>query len=243
MARGDFPFDRHGLNLRAIVAPPSAKGRNRSSIEQSPAKRSDMQIKETIGVSFPGAIERPPLEDVVVLGDRAGVAVGVQRASDASVRGVRDDGSSLIAPKYVEIPLVGSDGKVSGILCRTSPQSDTGGTVAAGGRVAVKAIADLEQFVHDLNNLLAVIGSGLQLLESPSEAAHRKAIADKMQEAITRVALLSRQLLDAARPRPKSNDGFVSGSRLAAIAGTLDLALRPDITVRTEIAPDLWDFN
>jgi signal transduction histidine kinase len=55
--------------------------------------------------------------------------------------------------------------------------------------------------------------------------------------------LLSRQLLDAARPCPESIGGFVAGSRLAAIAGTLDRALRPDITVRTEIAPDLWAFN
>jgi len=99
------------------------------------------------------------------------------------------------------------------------------------------------QFIHDINNLLAVIGSGLRLLECQSDAAYRKAIVDKMREAITRGTLLSRQLLDAARPRPKSIDGFVAGSRLAAIAGTLDLALRPDITVRTEIAPDLWDFN
>ena len=75
------------------------------------------------------------------------------------------------------------------------------------------------------------------------DAAYRKAIVGKMQEAITRGALLCRQLLDAARPRPKSIDGFVTGSRLAAIAGTLDRALRPDITVRTEIAPDLWAFN
>jgi signal transduction histidine kinase len=36
---------------------------------------------------------------------------------------------------------------------------------------------------------------------------------------------------------------FVAGSRLAALAGTLDRALRPDITVRTEFAPDLWDFK
>jgi len=36
---------------------------------------------------------------------------------------------------------------------------------------------------------------------------------------------------------------FVVASRLAALAGTLDQALHPDITVRTEIAPDLWDFN
>lgn len=32
---------------------------------------------------------------------------------------------------------------------------------------------------------------------------------------------------------------FGAGSRSAALAGTLDQALRPDITVRTEIAPDL----
>jgi signal transduction histidine kinase len=38
-------------------------------------------------------------------------------------------------------------------------------------------------------------------------------------------------------------DRFVAGSRLAALAGTLDQALRLDITVRTEIAPDLWDFS
>jgi signal transduction histidine kinase len=202
-----------------------------------------MQIKETIGVSFPGSVESPPPEDVVVLVDSAGVALGVQRAFSARVRGVRDGGSGLIASRYVEIPLLGSDGEVSGILCRTSPRSDTRGAVAAGGRARVSAIADVAQFVHDINNLLAVIGSGLRLLECQSDAAYRKAIADKMQEAITRGALLSRQLVDAARPRPKSIDGFVAGSHLAAIAGTLDRALRPDITVRTEIAPDLWDFN
>ena len=108
----------------------------------------------------------------------------------------------------------------------------------------MRAIADAAQFVvHDINNLLAVIGSGLRLLECQDDAAYRKAIVGKMQEAITRGALLSRQLLDAARPRPESIDGFVAGGRFAAMAGTLDRALRPDITVRTEIAPDLWDFN
>jgi signal transduction histidine kinase len=203
-----------------------------------------MQIKETICVPFRGSVESPPLEDVVVLVDSAGVALGVQRAFSARVRGVRDGGSGLIASRCVEIPVVGSDGEVSGILCHTSPRSDTRGAVAAGGRERERAIAEVAQFVvHDINNLLAVIGSGLRLLECQSDAAYRKAIVGKMQEAITRGALLSRQLLDAARPRPKSIDGFVAGSRLAAIAGTLDRALRPDITVRTEIAPDLWAFN
>src|SRR5581483_9967422 len=140
--------------------------------------------------------------------------------------------------------LVASDGEFSGVLCHAGTRSDTRGAVAATGRARMRAIADVAQFVvHDINNLLAVIGSGLRLLEYQSDAAYRKAIVEKMQEAVTRGTLLSRQLLDAARPRPTSIDGFVACTRLAAIAGTLDRALRSDITVRTEIAADLWDFN
>jgi hypothetical protein len=89
-----------------------------------------MQIKETIGVSLPGSVEGPPLEDVVVLVDSAGVALGVQRAFSARVRGVRDGGSGLLASRCVEIPLVGSNGEVSGILCHTGARSDTRGAVA-----------------------------------------------------------------------------------------------------------------
>ena len=58
-----------------------------------------MQIKETPDGSFPGVVESPPLEDVVVLVDSAGVALGVQRAFSARVRSVRDDGSGLIASR------------------------------------------------------------------------------------------------------------------------------------------------
>ena len=203
-----------------------------------------MQIKETIGVPFPGSVESSPLEDVVVLVDSEGIALGVQHAFSARVRGVRDGGSGLIASRCVEIPLVGSDGEVSGVCCHTHPRSDTRGAVAPRGRERVRTIADMAQFVvHDINHLLAVIGSGLRLLECQSDAAYRNAIAGKMQEAFMRGALLSRQLVDATQTCPKSIGGVVAGSRLAAIAGTLDQPLRPDITVRTEIAPDLWAFN
>ena len=92
-----------------------------------------MQIRETPDVSFSGVVKNPPLEDVVVRMGSAGVALGVQRAFGARVRGVRDGGSGLIASRCVEIPLVGSDGEVSGILCHTGPRSDSRGAVAAGG--------------------------------------------------------------------------------------------------------------
>jgi signal transduction histidine kinase len=198
-----------------------------------------MHIKETPDVSFPGVVESPLLEDVVVLPDRAGVALGVQQAFSARVR---DDG--LIASRCVEIPLVGCDGEISGVLCRTVPRSDTRGVFSSRGPEGATALGDVAQFVvHEINNLFAVIGSGLRLLECQSDAAYRKAIVSKMQHAITQGALLSRQLLDAARPCPESIGGFVAGSRIVALAGTLDQALRPDITVRTDIAPDLWDID
>ena len=203
-----------------------------------------MQIEEKPDVSFPGAVESSLLEDVVVLADNAGVALGAQRAFSARVRSVRDDGRGLIASRCVEIPLVGRDGEISGILCRIVPQPDTRGMFSCRRPVGTRAIGDVAQcVVHDINNLLAVIGSGLRLLECQGDAACRKAIISKMQQAIARGALLSRQLLDAARPYPGSIGGFVAGSRLAALAGSLDQALRSDITVRTDIAPDLWDFD
>jgi len=147
-----------------------------------------MRIKETPDVSFPDVVESLPLEDVVVLADSAGVALGVQRTFSARVRSVRDDGSGLIASRCVEIPLVGSEGEVSGILFHTGPRSDTRGAVAPRERERVRAIADVAEFVvHDIKNPLAVIGSGLRLLECQSDAAYRKANVGKMQEAIMRV--------------------------------------------------------
>ncbi|WP_298885379.1 ATP-binding protein [uncultured Bradyrhizobium sp.] len=189
-----------------------------------------------IGETIPGRVEGPPLEDVVVLVDGNGAAVGVERAV-RRMSCVHDDGGGR-SFKCVEIQVVGSDGEVSGILRHTGPQCEA--RDAVGGTMA-ETIADVRQFVHDINNLLTVIGSGLREIERQSDAAYRRAIVDKMQHAITRSASLSRQLLDAARPRPKSNG--ITGSQLALIAGTLDGVLRPDVSVRTEIVPALWTFN
>ena len=201
-----------------------------------------MQIRKTIDNSSTASTESPP-EDVIVLLDSAEVAPSVQNAFNAKVRAVRPAGVS-IASRWVEIPLVGGNGQISGVLCQFMPPSDLRGAWVSRGPGVVRAIEDVAQLlVHDINYLLAVIGSGLRLLEGQSDAAYRKAIVSKMQHAITRGALLSRQLLDAARPCSESIGGFVAGSRLAALAGTLDQALRPDIPVRTDIAPDLWDFD
>ena len=164
-------------------------------------------------------------------------------AFSAKVRANRPSGVS-IASRWVEIPLVDGNGQISGVLCQFMPPFDVRGALVSREPGDARAIEDVAQLVvHDIINFLIVIGSGLRLLEGHSNSADRKVIVVKMQHAISRDPLFSRQLLDATRPRPKSIDGFVAGSRLAATEGTLDKALRPGITVRTEIAPDLWDFN
>src|SRR5262245_26916452 len=110
MVRGDFPLDRHSLNVRTVVV--RTRMRAEVCVPLNNGKESDMQIKETSEVSFPGVVESPPLEEVVVLADSAGVALGVQRAFSARVRSVRDDGRGLMAFRCVEIPLVGRDGEI-----------------------------------------------------------------------------------------------------------------------------------
>jgi signal transduction histidine kinase len=203
-----------------------------------------MQIKESLNVSVHGALESPALQDVVVLADSAGVALGVPRAYNPRIQSIPHEVSGLIASRWVEIPLVGGNGEISGVLYQTAPRFNASGALCAHRLEGAGVNGDVAQFVvHDINNLFAVISSGLRLLECRDDAAYRKVIIGKMQEAITRGASLSRELLDMARPRPNTIDGFFEGNRFAAMAATFDQALRPDIAVRTEIAPDLWDFN
>ena len=170
-----------------------------------------MQIKETLDVSFPGAVESPPLEDVVALADFAGVALRVPRTFSARVRSVCDDGRR---PHRVQVR-GDSARRVRGrSLGDLVPHRSAvrhawrGCPLRAGecegdsGRGAVHRPRHQQPF--------AVIGSGLRLLECQSDAAYRKAIVGKMQEAITRGALVSRQVLDAARPCPESIGGSVA---------------------------------
>jgi hypothetical protein len=66
----------------------------------------------------------------------------------------------------------------------------------------------------------------MRLLECQSDAAYRKAIVNKMQEAITRGALLSRQLLDAERLRPKPLPRVHAAGLPSSIVGT-EIAYTP----------------
>ncbi|MBR0873245.1 hypothetical protein JQ633_23010 [Bradyrhizobium tropiciagri] len=77
-----------------------------------------MQIKETIGVSIPGSVEVPPLEDVVVLVDSAGgstVCIESERGAGTRVR--------LLLPR---VHAAGRPGTIVGTEIAYTPSS-TGG--------------------------------------------------------------------------------------------------------------------
>ena len=69
-----------------------------------------------------------------MLVDSAGVALGVQHAFGAKVRAVRPGGVT-IASRWVEIPLVGGSGQISGVLCPSMSPSDVRGALVSRGRV------------------------------------------------------------------------------------------------------------
>ena len=87
-----------------------------------------MQIRETIDNPSTASTE-----DVITLVDSAGVALGMQHAFSAKVRAVRPGGVS-IASRCVEIPLVGGDGQICGVLCQSMPPSDVRGALVSRGR-------------------------------------------------------------------------------------------------------------
>jgi hypothetical protein len=84
------------------------------------------------------------------------------------VRAVRPGGVS-IASRWAEIPLVDGNGQISGVLCQFSSPSDVRGALVSRGSGEARAIEDVAQLVvHDINNFLAAIDSGLRLLEGQS---------------------------------------------------------------------------
>lgn len=138
---------------------------------------------------------------------------------------------------WVELPLLGAGGRITGVLCQHSrmavpdehpARSDEGPT---------------REYVHDIANLLAVIDGGLRLLDIKTGAEDRATIVDRLHRAIERGASLSRRLLDAAKSdhderAPARHDQVVTD-----IGDLLDRTLRADVVVDTEIDPCLRQFR
>jgi signal transduction histidine kinase len=141
-------------------------------------------------------------DDMIVLANGGGVMLGGGRMFNVSVRLSPPMGVSEGSPRHrsIEIPLLGRDGEISGVLRRDVPFAENSNTVIVAGAKAQRANAGehVKNIVHDINNQLAVIDSGLRLLGRQSDPRERDLVMGRMREAVARAAVLSRGLLDTA---------------------------------------------
>ena len=146
--------------------------------------------------------------------------------------------------RSVEIPLIGSDGEISGVLCRDIPIAERANPAAHSDFQRLQAIDEIaKDYIHDINNVLSMIGGGLRLLERQGDAASRETTFKLMRQAIDRGASLSRSLLDAGRQSGRPTNEFTSQAHLAAAMETLAHALGERIRMDVKISSDLWNFN
>jgi signal transduction histidine kinase len=182
--------------------------------------------------------------DSAVVAGTAGVSVEHGGIFYTAVRNLSSLGSDEARPvKRVEIPVIGGDGNISGVLChnlpltsgsRFNPLTQDQDTAIIGE--AAKAI------VHDITNLFAAIDSGLQLLERHTEVEGRQLIVDRMRHAIQRGAVSSRKLLGGNWIRQNGRSKIATRRDLVAAAEDLQHAVGPGRSLYTEIAQDLADF-
>jgi signal transduction histidine kinase len=238
MAIGDFPFAAPDYSVLCIIVPEI------SNLE------ADMQMAESTRVSSLPLESGPVIgvlsDDIVVLAERGGVAIGPSRGFTTFMPPVRQSSKqgSPARTRSVEIPIIGSDGEISGVLCREIPLTERPNPVAYSEVARLQSIDEITKvFVHDINNVLSVIGGGLRLLERLGECEAREAIFERMHRAIDRGTRLSRSLLDAGRHRRPPGSQVACQEHLGAAIESLCHALGERTRMEVEISSDLWEFN
>lgn len=131
---------------------------------------------------------------------------------------------------------------------RTRVEAETGARTRAQAELfqmqKLEAIGQLTGGIaHDFNNLLTVITSGLQLLTRPRDDAHRDRVLARIQEAAWRGADLTQRLLAFARRQPLHPDRLDLLGHMDSMRSLLSHALRDDIEMRFDMAPDVWSVE
>jgi signal transduction histidine kinase len=182
--------------------------------------KSAMRPPDTL-LTFAREPEGAPYDDVV---DLSGLAVRQSRLRPSGV--------------WVEVPLLGADGRIAGVLCRSSGFDLPENTAPQIERDPAQAYA------HDLGNLLAVIDGGLRLLDVKTDAEDRALIVERLHRAVERGAALSRKLLGGAHAEEQDSCPLPSSHKnIVDVGDLLDRTLRADVVVDTDIDPCLRRFR
>jgi PAS domain S-box-containing protein len=93
---------------------------------------------------------------------------------------------------------------------------------------------------HDFNNLMAVVQSGVQLIERHDDPALRGRVLDGMRSAVDRGVKLTRQLLAFARRQVLDPEPVDLASQGAALRERLERSPHAGVRVELSLPPDLW---
>lgn len=139
---------------------------------------------------------------------------------------------------WIEIPLLGADGSITGVLCKNTGVGFPDNAPSRIERDAAQAYA------HDLGNLLTVIDGGLRLFDVKTDAVDRALIVERLHMAVERGAALSRKLLGDSHADEEKICHSPSGhENIVDVSDLLDRTLQADVVVDTDIDPSLRHFR
>ena len=209
-----------------------------------------MQTNDAIEVVVPlgGGISEVTLfpDAAAVLPGTAGVLVEPGRIFRAAGRHLSSLESDVaLFARRIEIPVIGRDGEIAGVLCRNSPLSSASRSTPLTQDQHTAIIGEATKTIlHDIANILATIDCGLWFLESQrqTEVEGRQMIVDRMRHSVQRGAVSIRKLLDGNWIQQNGHTDITTRRDLVAAAEDLRHAVSPGRSLHTDIAQDLSDF-
>ena len=207
-----------------------------------------MQSDDAIEVVAPlgGGISEVTLfpDAAAVLAGTAGELVEPGRIFHAAGRHLSSLESDVaLFVRRVEIPVIGRDGGIAGVLCRNSPLTSASRSTPLTQDQHTVIIGEATRAIlHDITNLLATIDCGLRLLERQTEVEGRQLIVDRMRRSVQRGAISSCKLLGGNWIQQNGHTDITTRRDFVAAAEDLRHDVGPGRSLHTEIAQDLSDF-
>jgi len=208
-----------------------------------------MQTNDAIEVVVPlgGGISEVTLfpDAAAVLPGTAGVLAEPGRIFRAAGRHLSSLESDVaLFARRIDIPVIGRDGEIAGVLCRNSPLSSASRSTPLTQDQHTAIIGEATKTIlHDIANILATIDCGLWLLERPTEVEGRQLIVDRMRRSVQRGAVSIRKLLGGKWIQQNGHTDITTRRDLVAAAEDLRYAVGPGRSLHTEIAQDLSDLS
>jgi signal transduction histidine kinase len=180
-----------------------------------------------------------------VVAGTAGVLVEPGRIFHAAGRHLPSlEGDVALFVRRIEIPVIGRNGEIAGVLCRNSPLSSASRSTPLTQDLHTAIIGEATKTIlHNITNILATIDCGLWLLERQTEVEGRQLIVDRMRHSVQRGAVSIRKLFVGNRFQQNGHTDITTRRDLIAAAEDLLHAVGPGRSLHSEIAQDLSDFS